>query len=183
MKITREVLINGVSMTTEYELTGIELERCYNEYRATHTADEVRRQLRDSEENYDVDSIPDDVIGTIVDEVHSIIDESTFNDTVLIAIQNNANQLEQYKPHYKVFTKRVRVTLEHEYTIRAKDECDAEDIFDEWSQHHMKVIVGDLTEDVENDGDFDWDSAQEDPDYSDPDNADIMVDEYSSYGG
>lgn len=40
MKIQREIIINGESQRVDYELTGIELERAFNEYQYTHDKEE-----------------------------------------------------------------------------------------------------------------------------------------------
>lgn len=170
MKISREIIVNGVSQNIEYELTGVELERCFNEYRHTRIANEVRRQLRDGE--YDADAIPEHIIGEIVHDIEYDLDDDTFDTIVLQNISAHKGKLEQYKCKWKVFSKRVTMTATHEYTIKAKSEADAEAIFERWSESNAKQILEDLTEDADQEAEFEYDCVDEEPG-CDPDYADI----------
>ena len=172
MKINREIIVNGVSQNVEYELTGVELERCFNEYRHTRIADEVRRQLRDGEDEYDVDAIPEHIIGEIASDIEYDLDNDTFDTIVLQNISAYKGKLEQYKCKWKVFSKRVTMTATHEYTIKAKSEADAETIFERWSESNAKQILEDLTEDADQEAEFEYDCVDEEPD-CDPDYADL----------
>lgn len=172
MKISREIIVNGVSQNVEYELTGVELERCFNEYRHTRIADEVRRQLRDGEDVYDVDAIPEHIIGEIVHDIEYDLDDDTFDTIVLQNISAHKGSLEKYKGTWKVFSKRVTMTATHEYTIKAKSEADAEDIFERWSESNAKQILADLTEYADTEAEFEYDCVDEEPS-CDPDYADI----------
>ena len=128
MKITREIIINGMSNSTEYELTGIELERAYNEYVEIHDKNEVIHHLKDLEYE-DIDGIPEDIIADLASQSREKM-ENFRDDAVLSTIHDNEDLLAPYKEKWKVFTKKVRVEVEKEYTIKAKNEDDADALWE-----------------------------------------------------
>lgn len=171
MKISREIIINGNSQNTEYELTGIELEHCYNEYVFTHDKNEILRQLRDLEYEA-VDEIPEDKIEEMAKSVAEKMEELR-DEIVLKVIHENEEDLAEYKTKWKVFSAKVSQTKERYYTIKARDEREAEDLLANYLENEY---------DRAND-DFEYEDAEydtlyiEEDNYADADNADIKGDE------
>lgn len=177
MKISREISINGESTPVTYELTGIELEHAYNEYRHTMINNAICQSLKDREENYVVEDIPEDLMDKIINGVEYDLDTDALNDSVDAKITKYKGELEQYKKRWKAYSVRVTATVTHEYTVRAEDEDDAERIFAEWSEHHSDEMARDLSDDLVDEVssvDIETDYPDEEPDF-DPDNADITV--------
>lgn len=172
MKISREIIINGMSNNTEYELTGIELERAFNEYQSTHDRAEVIHQLRDLEYE-DLENIPEDIIADLASQVRERMND-LMDEVILEIIRKNGEVLEPYKEKWKVFTKKVTLTVDKEYTIKARNEEEADALFERWSERHGSEMLDDLTEDAEYNGDFDYDDPEEYDEFDDPDNADIV---------
>ena len=175
MKITREIIINGMSNNTEYELTGIELERCFNEYQSTKERNEVVHQLKDLEYE-DLENIPEDIIADLANQVREKID-NFMDEVALEVIRKNEEILEPYKEKWKVFTKTIRVEAEKEYTIRARSESEADAIWERWSERHGDRITEDMCEEVQYNGDWDWDYDMEEDKYTDPDDAEVKGDD------
>ena len=171
MKITREIIINGMSNNTEYELTGIELERCFNEYQSTKDLSEVVHQLKDLEYE-DLENIPEDIIADLASQVREKMN-NLMDEVVLEIIRRNAEILEQYKQKWKVFTKTIHVEADKEYTIKARNESEADAIWEKWSERHGDRITEDMCEEVQYNGDWDWDYDMDEDEYCDPDDADI----------
>ena len=107
MKIQREIIINGESQRVDYELTGIELERAFNEYQYTHDKAEVLHQLKDLEYN----DVPDDIVDMIVAKFRGELDGDTFDAMVIGCIENFEDELEEYKRKWKVFSVELTRTL------------------------------------------------------------------------
>ena len=166
MKISREIIINGQSQTVEYELTGIELERCFNECQSAHDKAEIRRRLEDLKYR----NVPDDIVDDLASQFRTTIDD-TLDDFVIHTVQNNNVKLEKYG--YKVFSVEVTRTIKHTYTIRARDEDDAERIYNEWADHHEDEIAYDMGNEYSED-ETGW--FEEKPDMN-PDYADITEEE------
>ena len=175
MKISREIIINGMSNNTEYELTGIELERCFNEYQSTHDRSEVVHQLKDLEYE-DLENIPEDIIADLASQVREKMD-SLMDEVVLKVIRENEEVLEPYKEKWKVFTKTIHVEATKDYTIKARNESEADAIWEKWSERHGRQITDDMNEEVQYNGDWDWDYGMEEDEYCDPDDADISEEE------
>ena len=175
MKISREIIINGMSNNTEYELTGIELERCFNEYQSTKDRSEVVHQLKDLEYE-DLENIPEDIIADLANQVREKID-NFMDEVALEVIRKNEEILEPYKEKWKVFTKTIRVEAEKEYTIRARSESEADTIWERWSERHGDRITEDMCEEVQYNGDWDWDYDMEEDKYTDPDDAEVKGDD------
>ena len=175
MKITREIIINGMSNNTEYELTGVELERCFNEYQSTHDRNEVVHQLKDLEYE-DLENIPEDIIADLASQFREKMD-NLMDDVALDVIRNNEEVLEQYKQKWKVFTKTIHVEAEKSYAIKARSESEAETIWEQWSEQHGDRITEDMYEEVQYNGDWDWDYDMDEDEYGDPDDADISGDD------
>lgn len=171
MKITREIIINGESTNVEYELTGIELERCFNEYQSTHDQSEVIHQLKDLGYE-DLENIPEDTIADLASQVREKMD-NLMDEVVLEVIRKNEEVLEPYKEKWKVFTKTVRVEATKEYTIKARNESEADEIWEKWSERHNEEITDDMCDEVQYNGDWDYDYDMEEDEYCDPDDADI----------
>lgn len=171
MKITREIIINGMSNNTEYELTGIELERCFNEYQSTHDRDEVVHQLKDLEYE-DLENIPEDIIADLASQVRDKLN-NLMDEVVLEVVRKNEETLEPYKQKWKVFTKTIHVEADKEYTIKARSEYEANEIWEKWSERHGRQITEDMNEEIEYNGDWDWDYDMSEDEYGDPDDADI----------
>lgn len=178
MKITREFSINGDVVTpVTYELTGIELEQAYNEYRHTKINNEICQNLEAREEGYVIEDIPEDLMEKIIRDVIHDLDDGALNATVASNINAYKGELEQYKKRWKAYSVKVTATVTHEYTVRAEDEDDAERIFAEWSEHHSDEMARDLSDDLVDEVssvDIETDYPDEEPDF-DPDNADITV--------
>lgn len=170
MKISREIIINGESQNTEYELTGIELERCFNEYQSQKDKDLVVHYLRDAEYE-DVDNIPEEIIADLASQFRNNID-SLIDDSMTRIINRNEDSLEEYKEKWKVFSTEVTLTLTHEYTIKARNREEAKHIFESWSENNCDQMEEDLVEDARYNGDWDYGYMYED-DSTDPDCADI----------
>ena len=171
MKITREIIINGNSQNTEYELTGIELERCYNEYVFAHDKNEILRQLKDLEYEA-VDEIPEDKIEEMAKSVAEKMEELR-DEIVLKVIRENEEDLAEYKTKWKVFSAKVSQTKERYYTIKARDEREAENLLANYLEKEY---------DRAND-DFEYEDAEyntlyiDEDNYTDADNADIKEDD------
>lgn len=164
MKIQRESIIGGQVQSVEFELTGIELERAFNEYQYTHDKAEVLHQLKDLEYN----DVPDDVVDRIVAKFRGELDGDTFDAMVIGCIENFEDELEEYKRKWKVFSVELTRTLKHEYTIKARDEDEAQRIFERWCEHHENVIASDMhDEDPEDDTGFFYEEEGCNPDYAD----------------
>lgn len=170
MKISREIIINGVGNTTEYELTGVELERCFNEYQSVHDRNEVVHQLKDLAYE-DLENIPEDIIADLASQVREKMN-NLMDEVVFEVIRKNAETLEPYKEKWKVFTKTIRVEAEKSYAIKARSESEADAIWEQWSEQHSDRITEDMCEEVQYNGDWDYDGMDED-EYGDPDDADI----------
>ena len=171
MKITREIIINGEAQNVEYELTGIELERCFNEYQSTHDRNEVVHQLKDLEYE-DQENIPEDIIADLAsqfrDKLNNLMDE-----VILEIIRKNAEALEPYKEKWKLFIKTVHVEADKSYAIKARSESEAEAIWEQWSERHEGRITEDMCGEVQYNGEWDWDYDMDEDEYGDPDDADI----------
>ena len=175
MKITREIIINGMSNNTEYELTGIELERCFNEYQSTKDRSEVVHQLKDLEYE-DLENIPEDIIADLASQVREKMN-NLMDEVVLEVIRRNEEILEPYKQKWKVFTKTIHVEADKEYTIKARSESEANEIWEKWSERYGRQITNDMCEEIEYNGDWDWDYDMDEDEYCDPDDADIKEDD------
>ena len=171
MKISREIIINGMSNNTEYELTGVELERCFNEYQSTHDQNEIIHQLKDLDYE-DLENIPEDIIADLASQFREKID-NLMDDVAIEVIRKNEEVLKRYKTKWKVFCAKVTQTKERYYTIRAKDEREAEDLIANYLENEY---------DKAND-DFEYEDAEYDTlfidedDSCDPDEAEIKGDD------
>lgn len=175
MKISREIIINGESQNVGYELTGIELERCYNEYVELHDRDEVLHQLRDLEYE-DIENIPEDIIADLASQVRERMND-LIGKVVFEIIRRNDEALEPYKEKWKVFTKTVHVEADKEYTIKARNEGEADEIWEKWSECHGGRIIEDMCEEIQYNGDWNYDYDMNEDEYGDPDDADIKEDD------
>ena len=173
MKISRELIVNGVSQNVEYELTGIELERCFNEYVNQMEKNAIVNRLNEDEFER-IMEIPNDLIQRMAEKYHKFLDEYSVNVKSVAmndVLEKFGAELEPYKEKWKVFSCEVTQTKTHTYTIRAKNSTDAENILDEWFKHHELEVDSDFEDELP-DTDFGWMEEEED---FDPDNADITV--------
>ena len=174
MKISREIIINGESQNVEYELTGIELERCFNEYLNRKEKDEIVNRLREDEFERVAD-IPDDLIQRMAEKYHKFLDEyskDVKSSAMYDVLEKFDSELEPYKELWKVFSREITQTKTRTYTIRAKNREEADQIFDEWFDHHEDVVNSDLDDELP---EFDFGWLEEEEDWDDPDTADITV--------
>lgn len=175
MKITREIIINGEAQQVSYELTGIELERCYNEYKNQEEKNAIVNRL-DEDEYEGIMDIPDDLIQRMAEKYHKFLDEYSAN--VKSAAMNDVlekfgTELEPYKEKWKVFSCEVTQIKKHTYTVRAKNSTDAESTLNNWFDHHEYEVDSDFEDELP-ETDFGWMEEEED---FDPDNADIKEDD------
>lgn len=170
--ITRNLMGNDVQIT----LTEQEMERIYEQVQLEYDKVEVKARLEESEIDYDMDEIPDDLIETLAKDFRERMTAiaETMGDGRIPAMENTfkafKDELEEYEKKDKVFTVEVTLTTRKEYTVRAKDENDAERIFTAWSERHSRQMTEDLTDDAEYIGEWDTDGFYEDGSY-DPEDA------------
>lgn len=173
--IVREIMGNNTQIT----LTEQEMESIYEHVQLEYDKEEVKARLEESETEYNMDDIPEELIEKMAKEFRIRMDNiaETMGDGRIPAMENTFevfnNELDKYVPKWKTFTKLVRMTVEHAYSIRARDEDEAENIFDAWSEHNARRMVDDLTDDAEYKGDFEYDDVEEDV-LINPDCADIQ---------
>lgn len=172
--ITRNLMGNDVQIT----LTEQEMERIYEQVQFEYDKVEVMARLEESETDYDMDNIPDDLIDTLAKDFRERMTAiaETMGDGRFNAMENTfrafKDELEEYEKKDKVFTVEVTLTMKKEYTVRAKDEDEAERIFTTWSERNSRQMTEDLTDDAEYIGEWDTDGFYEDGSY-DPEDADI----------
>lgn len=182
MKISREIIIDGVSQRVDYELTGVELERAFNEYQNQSDKHEVIARLEESGEYERWNEIPDEIISQMAEDFRTEMDTiaDTMGDGRIPAMESvfsrHKADLDEYKQKWKVFSREVTLTLTKEYTIRAKTAEEADAIFEEWSENNADLLLDDLTEDAEYNGDWDYGMAYDEEDMN-PDDADIKKEE------
>ena len=166
MKISREIIINGNSQNTEYELTGIELERCYNEYIELHDRNEVIHQLKDLEYE-DLDNIPEDIIADLASQVRDKLN-TYMDDAVLKVIHDNEEKLEEYKEKWKSFYCEVTQTKTHGFYIKAKDKHEAEDLLQKYIERREDDVQDEFEYEIP-----DYETGWIDECNTDPENCDI----------
>lgn len=169
MKITREIIINGESQRVDYELTGIELERCYNEYVNREEKNAIVNRLEEDEYEGIMD-IPDDLIQRMAEKYHKFLDE--YSADVKSAAMNDVlekfgTELEPYKEKMKVFEYEITRTQTITVTIAAKNEDDSDAYLDRMLDN------GDL------DNDFGYAEAEYDRGYAEERNFENP--EYADY--
>lgn len=166
MKISREIIINGESNNTEYELTGIEIERCYNEYVEQHDKDDVVRNLKEMEYE-DWENIPEEIIANLVSQVRERM-KSDRDDAIMLVIHQNEDVLEKYKEVWKSFDIVYEQTRRHTFSVRAKTREGAEDLFSKWKDRNWRDFDDAMNDEDEYDGDI-WstDETNDDPDCAD----------------
>ena len=138
----------------------------------------VRERLGDNGyENYK--DIPDELIKKIAKNFRERMDAIAENmgDEFDAAVAQYEDELEQYKEKWKVFSKNVTLTLEHEFKIVARNDEEAEALFEQWSERHGREMTETLTDDAEYNGDFDYDSVYEE-EGENPEYADIKPEDY-----
>lgn len=166
--IIRNIMGNDISIN----LTDDELREAYFAYRLKIDKEAVIDFLNDCDTDYDVDNIPEELIENIARKFRAYcveMDESQKMESALMAFRTS---LEEYEKKDKVFTVEVTLTMKKEYTVRAKDEDEAERIFTTWSERNSRQMTEELTDDAEYIGEWDTDGFYEDGSY-DPEDADI----------
>lgn len=166
MKINREVMGNSMDIV----LTEAEIDRIFNDELARRNKNELISMLEDK--GYEaIEDIPDSLIDAMIRKFDEDDDHEMVWGNV---IEYFGEELAEYREKWKVFTKKVTLTVDKEYTIKARNEEEAEELFERWSERHSSEMTEDLMEDAEYNGDFDYDDAEESDEYGDPDNADIV---------
>jgi len=171
MKISREIIIDGEAVRRDIDLNGIELERAYNEYVEVHDKNEVIHQLKDLEYE-DLENIPEDIIADLASQVRERM-EGYRDRAILDLIRENEELLAPYKEKWKVFTKKIEVIVEKEYTIKARNESEAETLWEKWYERHNNQINEDMNYEMRINGDWDLNDDIEEDEYGDPEDADI----------
>ena len=166
MKISREVMGNSMDIV----LTEAEIDRIFNEELARRNKNELISMLEDK--GYEaIEDIPDSLIDAMIRKFDEDDDHEMVWGNV---IEYFDEELAEYREKWKVFTKKVTLTVDKEYTIKARNEEEADALFERWSERHGSEMVDDLMEDAEYNGDFDYDDPEEYDEFGDPDNADIV---------
>ena len=165
--IIRNIMGNDVTIT----LTDEEIRKIARDMQLENDKAEVISRLENSDPEYDMDEIPDDLIEEIAKGFRERMNDAE-EYKMADALRAFSSQLEEYEKKDKVFTVEVELTMRKQYTIRAKDEDDAERIFTAWSERNSRQMTEDLTDDAEYIGDWDTDGYYEDDSY-DPSDADI----------
>ena len=172
MKITRNVMGHEI----EIELTADEILKAATEYEYHDDESRIVEALREYEDiNYEVDDIPYELLcqmGTVFRQKMNAIAEDKRGDMIDSTISEFEGRLADYAQKDKAFSKRVTMTVSVEYTIRAQDEEEAEEIFERWSENHADRIYNDACDAARYDAEWDYDFIEEEPDF-DPENADI----------
>ena len=132
-------------------------------------------QLKDLEYE-DLENIPEDIIADLASQVREKMN-NLMDEVVLEVVRKNEEVLEPYKEKWKVFTKTVHVEVDKEYTIKARDQSEADAIWEKWSERHGNRITEDMCEEIQYNGDWDYDYDMEEDEYGDPDDADIKEDD------
>lgn len=172
MQIKRNILGTEVTIDlTEGEILDAHYEA--ERYNARETLNE--RLIQEITEE-----LPAELFGRMVKEVmdEKELMDNNMGDHLIPAIEavirKHEEDLNKYriKP-WKMYAIDVTQTKKRTYTVRAKDEADAEQIFNEWLDHHTDAFDYDMSEmDVD---DTDIGSAYECE--GNPDYADITVEE------
>ena len=165
--IIRNIMGNDVTIT----LTDEEIRKIARDMQLENDKAEVISRLENSDPEYDMDEIPDDLIEEIAKGFRERMNDAE-EYKMADALRAFSSQLEEYEKKDKVFTVEVELTMRKQYTIRAKDEDDAERIFTAWSERNSRQMTEDLTEDAEYNGEWDTDGYYEDSSYY-PEDADI----------
>ena len=172
--ITRTVMGSEISI----ELTKEEMELIYEQVQFEWDKAEVMARLEESETDYDVDEIPEDLIETLAKDFRERMESlaETMGDGRINAMDHTLKafeeELEEYEKKDKVFTVEVTLAVKKQYTVRAKDENEAEQIFTTWSERNSRRMTEDLMDDAEYNGEWDTDGYYEDGS-CDPEDADI----------
>ena len=173
MKITREIM----GQMIEIDLTEEEMAKIAEEVQTNEDRIYVNAWLTvNGYEN--ADEIPKSLMAELVERYQlerKGLDEGMGTNqipAVEAAVQYFAEELAEYKEKWKVFTKKVTLTLTREYTIRARNQEESDRIFDRWSENHSRQMADDLTENAEYMGEYDYGSSYED-ECADPDDAEI----------
>jgi len=181
MKISREIIIDGVSQRVDYELTGVELERAYLEYQNQSDKAEVTARLKESGEYERWDEIPDEIISQMAEDFRTEMDTiaDTMGDGRIPAMESvfrrHKEDLADYKEKWKVFSREITLTLTRDYTIRAKTAEQACAIFKRWAENHEDEFISDMEAEIPG-GDWDYGMVWEEDDTY-PVDADIREEE------
>lgn len=179
MKISREIIINGVSQRVDYELTGVELERAFREYQNISDKKEVTARLKESGEYERWEEIPDEIISQMAEDFRTEMDTiaDTMGDGRIPAMESvfrrHKEDLEDYKEKWKVFSVKVQQIKEHYYSIRARTEEEATGLLEKYIEDDDNRV---------ND-DFEYEDSEyetlyiNETEYEDPENADIKEEE------
>ena len=161
-----------------FELTDAEMESAFGEFQFQNDVVNVKARLEESGEYENFENIPDELIYAMAKKYREHIEgfAETMGDNSIpsfeATVKEFSEKLEEYKEKWKVFSKEVTLTLTHEYTIKAKNKEQADNIFESWAESNAYQMTEDLCEDAQWNGDFDYGYTYED-DSTNPDYADI----------
>ena len=164
--IRREIMGNFVNL----ELTDEEIRKIFDAELEKRTRNELTSVLEDNKYEA-IEDIPESLIADMIRKFNEDDDNEAKWRGV---IEYFSEELAEFKEKWKVFTKKVTMTVEKEYTIKARNEEEADKLFEAWSEKHSSEMVDDLTEDAEYNGEYDYDDAEESDEYGDPDYSDIV---------
>ena len=124
MNITRDMTIGENTQTFSYTLTGIEMERTYNEVvdRKVH---DLLYEVLDEKEYENASEIPTELIDEIKEKFSKEMTD-LFRTTMENAVEHFEDRLEQYKERLKVFQYEMTRRTTYTISIAAKNEDDAD---------------------------------------------------------
>lgn len=164
--IRREIMGNFVNL----ELTDEEIQEIFDAELARRNKNELISMLEATGYKA-IEDIPESLIADMIRKFNEDDDNEAKWRGV---IEYFAEELAEFKEKWKVFTKKVTMTVEKEYTIKARNAEEADKLFEAWSEKHSSEMVYDLTEDAEYNGEYDYEDAEESDEYGDPDYSDIV---------
>lgn len=165
-----EIKRTAFGTETTIALTNEELERAAKEYLWNTARREVVRQIDDWEE---YENVTADLIDTITSEFREKMDGTTYDETLLAVIHQHDDELEEFKQKFHCFSVRVEQVKSRYYTIRAKDEDEAESIL-KWRVENNEDGMSDDFE--YEDAEYDWNCIDPD-DYTSPEDAELRGDD------
>ena len=177
MKIQMELVLNGYHQMVERELTGIEINRTFLEELHRRDNNFLCTLLKDEYDRWD--EVPEDLMDTMIGEFRGLWDtvknrpNGGKQSVAASVFKKHQQELEPYKTAYKLFSKEVSVVVKQAYTIRAKTEEEADEMFERWWQSdcHVQTAIEDMSANMGTYGDWDYNNSEEIE--GDPDTADI----------
>lgn len=173
MKISREIIISGQNIPFEFELTGIELDRAYNEAQFLYDKNEVTTYLEENGEYKRWAEIPDEKIAELAIAFRRHVEglDETMGNNHIPALEamvaDHKAELEEYKENYKLFEITATQTRSFTWSIKAKDAKEAERIFADWRERNTCEYDDCLAEYIDDDEIGDAEEVEGNPDYAD----------------